>query len=89
MGLFVYAQSDSTIPGYKISVTNLDGSYYRSYTSGEYIDDYPVWGPEGKYILFNRGLKRIMIIDVKTGEVSYFLKQGDIPGSLGFRYPDY
>ncbi|KPK90331.1 hypothetical protein AMJ80_08540 [bacterium SM23_31] len=89
LGLFVYAQSDSTIPGYKISVTNLDGSYFRSYTSGEYIDDYPVWGPEGKYILFNRGLKRIMIIDVATGEVSYFLKPGDIPGSLGFRYPDY
>ena len=97
LGLFVYAQSDSTIPGYKISVTNLDGSYYRSYTSGEYIDDHPVWGPEGRYILFDRSYDvhsqplnyRIMLIDRETGIVENFLKPGDIPGSLGFRYPDY
>ena len=35
LGLFVYAEIDSTVSGSKISVTNLDGSYYETYTSGE------------------------------------------------------
>jgi len=96
-GLFVYTEDDSTIQGYKISVTNLDGSYHRSYTSGEYIDDHPVWGPEGKYILFDRtntikGEKIgrfVYIIDVKTGAVSMFVNPGDIPGAISIAYPDY
>jgi len=93
-GLFVYSEIDSSVDGRKISVTNLDGSYYRSYTSGDYNDDHPVWGPESRYILFERKHKsplgyRIMLIDRETGTVQDFLKPGDIPGSLGFRYPDY
>ncbi|KPK90332.1 hypothetical protein AMJ80_08545 [bacterium SM23_31] len=96
-GLFVYSEIDSSVEGRKISVTNLDGSYYRSYTSGDYHDDHPVWGPEGRYILFERSYDihtqpfnyRIMLIDRETGIVENFLKPGDIPRSLGFRYPDY
>ena len=100
-GLFVYTEDDSTIVGHKISVTNLDGSYHRSYTSGEYIDDHPVWGPEGKYIIFDRKNTfywkipekeiehKIYLIDVQTGELIEFIKPDYIPGAINIEYFDY
>ncbi|KPK90308.1 hypothetical protein AMJ80_08580 [bacterium SM23_31] len=96
-GLFVCSEYDSTLNGRKISVTNLDGSYYRSYTSGDYTDDYPVWGPEGKTILFNRTewivpyfyYHGVMIIDVETGEVSKFINPETINGAIRLWDADY
>ena len=97
IGLFVFYEIDTVNGGRKIGVTNLDGSYYRIYTSGQYYDDFPCWGPEGNYILFNRaddirgtGIPyKLMIIDVQSGEVSEFLKPGDIPGAIKYMYPDF
>ena len=93
--LFTYKEYIGS--GFKISVTDIEGTYYHSYTSGNYYDGHPVWGPEDRYILFDRGYDshsepfgyRIMLIDRETGIVKNFLKPGDIPGSLGFMYPDF
>ncbi len=98
LGLFTYAQSDSTIKGYKIAVTNLDGSYYRSYTSGEYyIDDHPTWGPEGKTILFDRRAvidhnaesSKIMTVNVESGQVKVFLAPGAFYRTTSLYHPNY
>lgn len=97
MKLFVFAQVDSSISGFKIAVTNLDGFYYKTYTSGEYIDDRPAWGPEGKTILFDRRRPtdysgagtQVMIIDVETSEVKVFVGTRTINIAARLRYPDY
>ncbi len=36
LGLVVYSQKDTTFQGTKIAVTNLDGTYYETFTSGQY-----------------------------------------------------
>lgn len=96
---FVFSEIDSLVPGYKISITDLYGNYYKSFTSGQYIDDYPVWGPDGKTILFDRrdlrtlGEKnkphKIMILDVQSGKIKEFLKASTINGAYSLRYPAY
>jgi len=66
----------------KISVTNLDGTYYKTYTSGEYKDNRPIWSPDGSTILFQRAIDnnsyKFMKIDLETGTVSDFLEAGEI-----------
>ena len=96
LGLFVYAEIDSTVPGFKIAVTDLHGSYYRAYTSGNYIDDHPTWGPEGLSILFQRrnlqdysGPDKMMLLDLETGQVQEFVKPAAIDGVTSLAYPDY
>ena len=97
IGLFVFYENDTVNVGRKIGVTNLDGSYYHIYTSGNYFDDFPCWGPDGNYILFNRAddikgtgiFYKLMIIDIRSGEVREFLKPGDIPGAIMYLYPDF
>jgi hypothetical protein len=97
LGLFVYAQIDSTYPGYKIAITDLKGKIYKTYTSGEYIDDYPVWGPDDHIVFFHRqpindydGFnKRLMILNLKNGEVRDFLDPASINNATALGYPDY
>jgi len=100
LGILVYAepfQAESRI-GRKISVTNLDGSYYRNYTTGEYHDSEPAWGPGDKTILFERTplihaheytYSKIMILNVETGEVREFISPYCIDGAISLRFPDY
>ena len=83
----------------KICVTNLNGSYYRSYTSGEHYDVTPVWGPEGETILFLRssGYKpslgytptQLMIIDCERGYVNEFIKSQTINNAVAFYSLDF
>jgi len=97
--LLLYAEAIQTIHiTYKISVTNLDGTYYRNYTSGEYDDLYPVWGPDVKTIIFERTPlihaneythRKIMILNVETGEVRDFISPSCINGAISLRFPDY
>jgi Tol biopolymer transport system component len=83
--------------GYRISVTNLDGTYYKNYTIGDYQDLHPVWGPDGKTIIFNRKIigddidvsGKIMIIDCKTGMIREFITPDMIPNCLSLSYPDF
>lgn len=97
LGLFAYSQVDSTVSGFKIAVTNLDGSYYQTYTSGEYLDRRPVWGPNNT-ILFERvrpqspgGWKdfRVMVLDRESGEIRQLVDPSVIDGAVALRYPDY
>lgn len=93
--LFVYGERFQKVKGgigHKISVTNLNGNYYRNYTLGA-SDSFPVWGPEGKTILFQKGFNglasKIMIIDVQTGDIREFVHPTVINGAAGLRFPDY
>ena len=97
IGLFAIARSDSTRPGYRIAVTDLSGGYYREYTSGDYIDDNPRWGPGGDVILFDRRAVedytdtgyRVMVADLKTGKVRELVKPNAVDGAVALRFPDY
>ncbi len=97
LGLFVYAANDSTFPGYKIAITDLKGTTYKTYTSGEYIDDYPVWGPDDHIVFFHRRSindyngfnKRLMVLNLKTGEVREFVDPVSINNAAALGYPDY
>lgn len=94
--LFVFAQVDSSLfPGFAIAVTNLDGSFYQTYTDGAVFDDHPTWRPDGKTILFDRhklssyGTEyKVMIVDLETGSVKEFVKPKNIRGATSLRFPD-
>jgi len=94
--LLVMAYHDSTFVGYKIVVANLDGSYYREYTSGEYIDDFPEWGPAGT-VVFDRVSRgwdpwtahQVMRLNLETGAVYEFVDPAVIDGAVGLRFPAY
>jgi len=101
--LLVYAEAIQTSHiTFKISVTNLDGTYYINYTLGEYDNDvHPVWGSDGKTILFERNKfntiyemgdprnSNIMIINIQSGNVIRFIDPRNINGAVGLRFPDY
>jgi len=99
IGLFVYSEINSTISGYRISVTDLEGTYYKHYTYGGTIDQYPVWGPGGKYILFERlpmstvtdpvtrKDTKVMIIDCETGSTREFVAAKAVGGAVAIMHP--
>ena len=96
LGLFVFAHLDSTIPGYRIAITNLDGSFYQAYTSGNYIDDFPTWGPGGQTVFFHRrrvtdydGPYRVLVLDVRTGAVRELMAPESIDDATSLMYPAY
>ncbi len=97
LGLFVYAAKEPDVPGFKIAITDLKGTVYKTYTSGEYIDDYPVWGPEDHIVFFERKdrndyngfKKRLMVLNLKTGEVREFVNPVFISNATALGYPDY
>ncbi|KPK90179.1 hypothetical protein AMJ80_08775 [bacterium SM23_31] len=101
LGLLVYGEAfqGAYRIGSKISVTNLDGTYYRNYTSGENYDSEPAWGPDGKTIIFERRpfLKwpseftsnRLMILNIETGKVREFISPSCIDGAISLMSPDY
>lgn len=80
--------------GTRIAVTNLDGSFFRIYTTGEYYDTWPRWGPRGT-ILFDRVRKngdpwqthKVMRLDLKSGNVREFVSPSTF-GAVGLRFPD-
>lgn len=83
--------------GNKIAVTDFTGNYYKEYTNGDFVDDHPKWGPDGKTILFDRralndhsitGYK-IMKINTETGEVTEFINPNVISGAISLLYPEF
>lgn len=97
LNLIAFSETDSTARGYKISVSDFEGNYYRSYTFGEYIDDHPVLSPDGKFILFDRqalddyrGEKsKLMVINRETGEVKEFINPKVINDAVSLILPDF
>jgi hypothetical protein len=96
-GLIVYSEHHTQTNGWKISVTKLDGSYYKCFTSGNYDDFGPVWGANSKTILFYRNPlgpsefseSRVMILDIKSGNVSEFASPEIFNGADGLHFADY
>jgi len=79
--------------GNRISITNLIGTYYKSYTPGDFLEDcFPAWGPDDKTIIFQRGSplrERIMVLNIETGEVREFVTSETIDNAFSLRFPDY
>ncbi len=95
-GLFAFAETDSTLAGYRIAVTDLYGTCYKSYTNGLYIDDHPAWGPDGQTVFFHRrkvtdtiGPYKVMQLNLQTGEINEFVKPAVIDGATELLLPDY
>ena len=98
LDLLVYAQVDSAFPGIQIAVTNLDGTFYKTYsTGGSFIDDYPCWGPNGKSILFQRSnatdygqeYARVMLLNLDTETDKELIFPYRINKASSLSYPDY
>jgi Tol biopolymer transport system component len=94
--LFALTYNDTTSTGWKIAVTNLDGSYWVA-TSGQYADGLPSWGPNGQFVLFDRRGRRelaytaheVMRLEPKSGTVRELVEPGKIDGAVALRQPDY
>lgn len=94
--LIVFTQKDSLLSGLNIAVTNLEGTYFKRYTSG-YRDDNPCWGPGDNIVLFDRaelddkGRKytTIMKLNLNSGNVTEFLRPSILEGAEGVSHPDY
>ncbi|MFC1563866.1 hypothetical protein ACFL6G_02965 [candidate division KSB1 bacterium] len=74
--LLVFSEKHPNLESHIISVTDLDGTYYKNYTSGEEFIAYsPVWGPDGKTIIFSThpystgDREEIWMIDADTGRL--------------------
>ncbi|MFC1492529.1 hypothetical protein ACFL6O_01115 [candidate division KSB1 bacterium] len=83
--LLVCSERHPNLDSNIISVTDLDGTYYKSYTSGdEFIAYSPVWGPDGKTIIFSTHpystghREEIWMIDVDKGRLLARIEEDDI-----------
>ncbi|MFC1728940.1 hypothetical protein ACFL6I_01270 [candidate division KSB1 bacterium] len=94
--LFAYTE----YPELNIAVTDLHGDYYKRYTDSDMSDGYPRWGPDNDSIIFERHLphgygyssieiiesKRLMKIDLATGEVSELVPPENIGGAAALMF---
>ena len=91
------AYFDSTMDGWKIAVTNLDGTYYEEFTNGDYLDENPCWGPGDNIILFDRrdpgdysgSNSKVMALDINSGEVWELVEPAVLNGASTLSLPDY
>lgn len=98
--LIAFEVHESTDDGFtaRIAVTDLGGSFFRTYTSGDgFLDRNPRWGPDG-VVLFDRvrprspgGWRdfRVMVLDIETGEINELVEPRLIDGASGLRNPDF
>ncbi len=94
--LLVFSQRDSMLSGKHIAITNLEGTYFKRYTTG-YLDDYPCWGPDDDIVLFDRAeisdkgrnYTTIMKLNLSNGNVTEFLGLSALDGATGISCPDY
>ncbi len=94
--LIVFAQRDSLLEGRHIAVTNLEGTYFKRYTTG-YSDDNPCWGPGDNIVLFDRaeledkGRKytTVMKLNLDSGNVTEFVSPSTFDGAEALTHPNY
>jgi Tol biopolymer transport system component len=95
--LLVYTEMyKADVYRWKISVTNLDGSYYKNLTPEGNFDFIAYWGPDGKSILFERHNggnstegwynSKIMKVDFNTGKVSELFNPNMIENCFSVRF---
>ncbi|MDD5766130.1 MAG: hypothetical protein PHW79_07810 [Candidatus Marinimicrobia bacterium] len=82
---FVYSAINSDQEGFAISITNIDGSFYKQYTSTKF-DTRPIWGPGNSIIFFNRQIEyddeeQLYMINTTTGQVEKFINPANIDGA--------
>ncbi len=96
--MFVYKERSTDFEGYSISITNIDGSYYKAYTTGEYIDSDPAWSADGRYIVFTREIilipgqfpkQMLYIIDTVTGSLGELIDPAKINGAVELFFADF
>jgi hypothetical protein len=80
---FVYSAISNS--SYAISVTDIDGTFRKQYTSQHY-DTRPVWGPENSVIFFNRQTddserEQLYFVNTVTGYVQQFIDPALINGA--------
>jgi hypothetical protein len=96
-GLFAMACLDSTYPGYKLAITDLNGTQYQELTSGDYIDDHPCWGPDHRVIFFDRRdvddyigeNSTVMAVDIQSGRIWELVNPAALNGATDLSLPDY
>jgi Tol biopolymer transport system component len=81
----LYSASDISQKGYAISITDIEGTYNKQYTSS-YYDTRPVWGPDNSIIFFNRQIDsnqpaQLYYVDTVTGVVRQFIDPNIINGA--------
>lgn len=92
---FLIAMITEEAEGCKIIATNLDGSYYEEFTNGDYDDDYPVFGPDNDYIIFERKPvndhrrenSSIVYMPVAGGPVKVLVDENTFSNLSGFSHP--
>ena len=83
--------------GFRIAATNIDGSYYEEFTSGEYIDDFPVFGPNNEFIIFSRRdiddyideNSKLMYINISDRTEHILIDKNMYPNLYGFNHPTF
>lgn len=83
--------------GYKIIATDLSGSYYEEFTDGNYLDDFPVYGPDNNFIIFMRKPigdhlnehSKIMYFDLSDGTSKVLIDEDMFPNLYGFTCPTF
>jgi hypothetical protein len=71
--------------GYAISTTDIEGTFYKQYTSLHY-DTRPVWGPDNSIIFFNRRtdnseIEQLYFVNTVTGIIRQFIDPNIINGA--------
>ena len=90
---FIYAYRDTTVNGFRISVSDFEGSYRDEYTYG-YYDQYPTFGPKN-IIFFDRkdvsGDNSIQayIVNMKDGQTQSLLDYMAIDGIVNIQNVTY
>jgi hypothetical protein len=97
--LLAFSYYDSTlVRKRKIAIADLNGLTYEELTSGEYYDDYPVWGPRSTLFAIRApefGTDtweefKLISINVQTGTITTFSEYPDLfNGALGLTFVDY
>lgn len=86
LGLVVYKELNQG--SWKLSITNLDGSYYRVLPEITPMDSNPVWGPENRYIIYEQN-GNILVYDLETDETRYLVTSEIIEGATAFMCPEF
>ncbi|MFC1554866.1 hypothetical protein ACFL7D_09545 [candidate division KSB1 bacterium] len=95
--LLVFAEFDPENVVTHISVTNLDGTYYKKYTEDISYHISPCWGPKENTIIFATFPKgttqefysRLMILNTDSGEIRELIAPEKIDNAIGLKFPDF